>query len=375
MATPYTPPEYTRYSRSEWQEAAATPRGADMILNPEKYAQYVSAGPLIGFNSMRVAPDVELRRDFRNRPQEFGTLMTTAARTDPEAALKSEYLVRLEGGVDVMRDTLATVSPSTAQEVVAYWAERQGGRDFITMAATVQPEAVLRGMGGYEGILRYANWDEQAMQTAATTLAQRDPQRALALANEFAGSEYSMQRNGMDAVVAALSNGQELTPQRATPVSRGERGDIPYDEALAEMRGVPVEEIRTARTSAAPTVSSDNNQQRAVAAALDGVDASNGFNAREKQMILEAAGFATDKGGVDGRVDGQYGTRSRNAEASLREGLVDGSLNGINPEVLAMARAAFAPTTAAGMTSAEAGDVQRAAGGGQSQAQGQGAAR
>lgn len=346
MPTPYTPPEFTRYSRSEWQEAAATPRGADMILNPERYAQYVSSGPLIGANSTRVAPDVELRRDFRNRPDEFGELMTTAARTDPEAALKSNYLIRLGGGIDVMRNALATVSPSTAQEVVAHWANvgtGTGGREFLTMAATVQPEAVLRGMSGYEGTLRYANWDEQAMLTAARTLVERDPQRALTLANELTGSEYMMNRTGMDAVVAALANGQEVTPARVAR-RQGERGDVAYDQALAEQRGVPVEEIRAAQT--APSSAMSAEPQPTTAERL-GIDASDGFSAREKQSLLEAAGFATDGGRnarADGLVDGRYGAASRAAEQNFSIALVGGSLNGVDPEVLRMAREAFSPS-------------------------------
>lgn len=373
MPTPYTPPEFTRYSRSEWQEAAATPRGADMILNPERYAQYVSVGPLIGANSTRVAPDVELRRDFRNRPDEFGELMTTAARTDPEAALKSDYLIRLGGGIDVMRNTLATVSPSTAQEVVAHWANvgtGTGGREFLTMAATVQPEAVLRGMSGYEGTLRYANWDEQAMLTAARTLVERDPQRALTLANEMTGSEYMMNRTGMDAVVAALANGQEVTPARVAR-RQGERGDVAYDQALAEQRGVAVEEIRAARN--APSSAIDPDSAAAIEAAR-GVNLSDGVSNSEKQILIEAAGRQTDgrNGRADGQVDGRYGAGSRQAEGLVRADLAAGRLDGLPPEVLEKIQSVFSPETANSMSVSNAESVRASTVSGQAQTAGSG---
>lgn len=374
MATkPYTPPAYTRYSREEWQQAAATPQGADMILNPERHAQYVSTGPLIGANSTRVAPDVELRRDFRNRSDEFGELMTTAARTDPRAALKSEYLASLNGGMDVMRNVLAAASPSLAQEAVAHWADvgtGRGGRDFVTMAASVQPEAVIRGMSGYEGNLRYANWDEQVLLTAARTLVERDPQRALTLANELKGSEYMMNRNGMDDVVTALANGHHVTPQRVAR-RQGEDGTIPYDQALAQQRGIAVEEITAARNAPAPAI--DLERSAAIEAAR-GVDLTDGISNAEKQILIEATGRQTDgrNGRADGKVDGKYGAGSLRAEAEVRTDLAAGRLDGLPPDVLEKISSVFAPETANGMSVSNPDNVRASTVGGQAQNQGNG---
>lgn len=70
-----------------------------------------------------------------------------------------------------------------------------------------------------------------------------------------------------------------------------------------------------------------------------------GYTDREKQVLLEKMGFATDGGKharADGIVDGNYGKGSQKAEHDFAVAFTEGKLKGIPGDVLAQARAAFA---------------------------------
>lgn len=337
-------------SRADFMRVASTQDGAGDILLQSSYTEtknyYVSNSPL-HFAGEATRSETETHRSrLGNRSWADDVYREALSNASPSAVLLArENLQDKPYYAEYRTQALENITN-----------DRFGSQTFVTYAnmSRMQPDEIetVRNIvstnpaaakivfgqdpnGGYSR--RSASdgpYSPEIMEAAARNMAQSDPRMAEVLARDSRYASYFEEARGA------------VAPAAVTNPTVSEPGNYRDD-------------MDVVRRSVQPQSNNPTNSL--------GIDSSDGYNAREKQAILEAAGFATDGGRnarADGQVDGKYGAASRAAEQQFSAALVGGQLGEVNPEVLRMAREAFSPsiTNAVNMAATEAAVPASAAG-------------